>query len=58
MCNSRRGSSSIWLCSFLSRWPSAAEKNIAIESLEKYHGQGMEDLAWGLINKVEFVFNY
>ena len=43
---------------FLSRWPNAAEKKTAIESLEKYHGQGLEDLAWGLINKVEFVFNY
>ena len=43
---------------FLSRWPNAAEKKTAIESLEKYHGQGLEDLAWGLINKVEFVFDY
>ncbi len=43
---------------FLARWPNAAEKKTAIESLEKYHGQGLEDLAWGLINKVEFVFNY
>jgi len=43
---------------FLSRWPNAAEKQTAIESLEKYHGQGLEDLAWGLVNKVDFVFNY
>ncbi len=43
---------------FLSRWPNASEKKAAIESLEKYHGQGLEDLAWGLVNKVEFVFNY
>jgi len=43
---------------FLSRLPRADEKKAGIESLEKYHAQGLEDLAWALVNKVDFVFNY
>lgn len=43
---------------FLSRRPSAQEKKIAVEALEKYHRQGLEDLAWSLVNRPEFIFNY
>lgn len=43
---------------FLSRPPAPAEKKAGIESLERYHAQGLEDLAWALVNKVDFVFNY
>ncbi|MGI8988341.1 MAG: DUF1553 domain-containing protein [Bryobacteraceae bacterium] len=43
---------------FLSRWPKTAEKKVALESLEKYHAQALEDLAWGLVNTVDFVFDY
>ena len=42
----------------LSRYPLAQEKQIAIEWLEKDRKQGAEDLHWGLLNKLDFVFNY
>jgi len=43
---------------FLSRFPEPSEKKIAIGTLQNYHSQGMEDLAWSLLNKPDFVFNY
>jgi hypothetical protein len=43
---------------FLSRYPIATEKRAAVESLEKYHSQGLEDLAWSLINRPEFILNH
>ncbi len=43
---------------FLSRFPDEREKRIAVETLQQYHKQGLEDLAWSLINKPEFLFNY
>ena len=43
---------------FLSRLPSAHEKAVAVEGLEKYHKRGLEDLAWSLVNRPEFIFNY
>lgn len=43
---------------FLSRFPRDAEKKIAVRTLQERHIQGLEDLAWSLINKTEFLYNY
>ncbi len=42
---------------FLARFPRPEEKKIAIETLEQRHGQGLEDLAWALMNKPEFILD-
>jgi len=42
----------------LSRFPLAEEKKLSLALLEKDRTQGAEDLHWGLINKLDFVFNY
>ncbi|HWB97121.1 MAG TPA: DUF1553 domain-containing protein [Bryobacteraceae bacterium] len=42
---------------FCSRYPNPEEKKAGIEVLEKYHDQGLEDLAWSLVNKAEFILN-
>jgi hypothetical protein len=44
--------------STLSRRPLAPEKELAVSWLEKDRRQGAEDLQWGLLNKLDFVFNY
>jgi hypothetical protein len=36
----------------------AAEAAVAIKTLEEHHNQGLEDLAWTLINKPEFLYNF
>ena len=43
---------------FLSRPPDSKEKKVAVTTLENYHSQGMEDLAWSLLNKPDFIFSY
>ena len=43
---------------FLARPPRDQEKAIVIKTLEQRHNQGLEDLAWSLINKTEFVYDY
>ncbi|HWB83109.1 MAG TPA: DUF1549 domain-containing protein [Bryobacteraceae bacterium] len=43
---------------FLGRHPSPKEKTLAIQALEQRHGQGLEDLAWSLINMPQFLLNY
>jgi hypothetical protein len=43
---------------FLARPPRAPEAAIAIETLQERHNQGLEDLAWSLINKTEFLYDY
>ena len=43
---------------FLARPPLAAEAAVAIKTLEEHHNQGLEDLAWTLINKPEFLYNF
>jgi hypothetical protein len=43
---------------FLARPPRIAEMTIAVRALEQRHSQALEDLAWSLINKPEFVYNY
>ena len=43
---------------FLARPPLAAEAAVAIKTLEERHNQGLEDLAWTLINKPEFLYNF
>ncbi|MFN0119465.1 MAG: DUF1549 and DUF1553 domain-containing protein [Blastocatellia bacterium] len=42
----------------LSRRPLPEEKKIAVEWLTQDRRQGAEDLQWGLLNKLDFVFNY
>ena len=42
----------------LSRHPLAAEKELALTWLAQDRKQGAEDLHWGLLNKLDFVFNY
>jgi hypothetical protein len=46
---------------FFSRYPTEAERGAALEYLGKEHGrrrQAAEDLAWGMMNSVEFIFNH
>jgi hypothetical protein len=43
---------------FLCRLPSPKERVLAIKALEERHGQGLEDLAWSLINMPQFLLNY
>ena len=43
---------------FLARPPRDAETAIAVKALEERHKQALEDLAWSLINKPEFVYDY
>ncbi|MBI1760345.1 MAG: DUF1549 domain-containing protein [Acidobacteria bacterium] len=42
----------------LSRYPLAQEKELALTWLAQDRKQGAEDLQWGLVNKLDFVFNY
>jgi hypothetical protein len=46
---------------FYSRYPSKEEKKVAVEYLKENGGkrrEAAEDLAWGLMNSLEFVFNH
>ncbi len=43
---------------FVARPPRAPEAAIAIETIQERHNQGLEDLAWSLINKTEFLYDY
>jgi hypothetical protein len=43
---------------FLARPPRTLEAAIAVRALEEMHNQGLEDLAWSLINKTEFLYDY
>ena len=42
----------------LSRFPLPEEKRIAMSWIDQDRRQGVEDLQWGLLNKLDFVFNY
>lgn len=44
--------------STLSRYPLPGEKRVAVDQIQKYRTQGAEDVAWALINKLDFIFNY
>ncbi len=44
--------------SFLARFPQPSEKKVALETLQQRHGQGLEDLAWSMVNKPDFVLNH
>lgn len=46
--------------STLSRYPTAAEKALALKALAtpSTRNAGIEDLQWTLINKVDFIYNY
>jgi hypothetical protein len=43
---------------FLSRLPRSEEKAIAVRLLDARKDTALEDLAWSLVNKVEFIHNY
>lgn len=43
---------------FLSRFPQPDERRVGVQTLQESHSAGLEDLAWSLINKPEFVLNY
>lgn len=43
---------------FLARPPREPELNVAVKVLEERHHQGLEDLAWSLINQPEFLYDY
>ncbi|MBI1897738.1 MAG: DUF1553 domain-containing protein, partial [Acidobacteria bacterium] len=45
---------------FLSRMPSDRERQVALEYLSRAANRntGLEDLAWALVNKVDFLFSY
>jgi hypothetical protein len=43
---------------FLGRFPRPGECKVALETLKERHGQGLEDLAWSLINKPDFILNH
>jgi hypothetical protein len=42
----------------LSRRPLVQERELAVSWIERDRRQGAEDLHWGLLNKLDFVFNY
>jgi len=44
--------------SSLSRWPSPAEKQVALQYMEKDRQRGAENLEWVLLNGIEFVLNH
>jgi hypothetical protein len=44
--------------SILSRFPTGAEKQLALSEIREYRTQGVENLMWALINKWDFVFSY
>lgn len=43
---------------FLARMPGAAEKALAVKLIEERGPQGLQDLAWVLLNRTEFIHNY
>ena len=43
---------------FLARPPRGGEMAVAVRTLEERHQQGLEDLAWSLINRPEFLYDY
>jgi hypothetical protein len=42
----------------ISRKPTAQEREVAIQALDKDRRRGAENLQWALINSPEFIFNY
>ena len=43
---------------FLARQPREEEKRLAVNALDPQHPETLEDLAWSLINRIEFIHNY
>jgi len=43
---------------FLGRFPRPSECKVALETLQERHSQGLEDVAWTLINKPDFILNH
>ena len=43
---------------FFSRLPEPQERAIAVKTLQERHTLGLEDLAWSLVNKPEFILNH
>lgn len=44
--------------SFLSRFPSREEKALALRAVDPAQPETVEDFAWSLINRIEFIHNY
>jgi uncharacterized protein YbgA (DUF1722 family) len=44
--------------SVLSRYPRSAERQMAVNQIEKYRTRGGEDVLWAMLNKMDFIFNY
>jgi hypothetical protein len=44
--------------STLSRFPHSSETELLKERLRADRRQGVEDLQWALLNKLDFLFNY
>ena len=44
--------------SSLTRWPTPAEKEVALRVMERDRKAGAEDLQWALLNGIEFVLNH
>jgi Protein of unknown function (DUF1553) len=42
----------------LSRFPSSEEKELATQQIREFRTQGVEDLMWVLLNKLDFIFSY
>ena len=42
----------------LARWPTGAEKQVALQALEKDRRRGAENIQWALLNSIEFVLNH
>jgi hypothetical protein len=42
----------------LSRFPTPEERDLAVEQIREHRTQGVEDLMWVLLNKLDFIFNY
>ena len=42
----------------LSRFPTAEEKEVAMDQIQRHRDRGAEDVLWALLNKLDFVFNY
>ncbi len=47
----------LFLCT-LSRYPTKAEKMTCLSRLQENRREGAEDIQWGLLNKLDFIFNY
>ena len=38
--------------------PRRRKRSLALSQVQEYRAQGVEDLMWGLLNKLDFIFEY